>query len=122
MCRLLISQNLSFRSRLLVKDIRQPPESLVVSFNFNREHQLYYTNLKVEPCGALVFTVVDFHLEANLPQNLKASNRDRLRFTDQSPLRRSKLIIKLLIAIDLFTSCLSRLHMCAFDSIDLSRP
>ena len=32
--------------------------------------QLYYRFFKTEPCGALVFTVVDFHLEATLPQIL----------------------------------------------------
>ena len=32
--------------------------------------QLYYWFFKTEPCRALVFTVVDFHLEATLPQIL----------------------------------------------------
>ena len=90
MCRLLISQNLLFRSRLLVKDIRQPPESLVVSLNFKFDLQLYYRFFKIEHCCALVFTVVDFHLEPTLPQIMQTAFESRLCFTGQSPLRHSK--------------------------------
>ena len=85
-----MSQNLSFRSRLLVNDIRQPPQSLVVLFNFNCDFQLYYRFFKIEHCRALVFTVVDFHLEATLPQILQTAKWDRLCFMDQSPLRLSR--------------------------------
>ena len=52
--------------------------------------QLYYMFFKTEPCDALVFTVVDFHLEATLPQILKNAFGARVRFTGQSPLRHSK--------------------------------
>ena len=90
MCRLLISQNLSFRSRLLVKDIPRPPQSLVLSFNFNREHQFYYMFVKTESCTALIFTVVDFHLESTLPQIMQTANGRHLCFTGQSPLRHPK--------------------------------
>ena len=48
--------------------------------------QLYYWFFKTEPCYALVFTVVDIHLEATLPQILKNVICHGLCFTDQSPL------------------------------------
>ena len=54
------------------------------------DFQLYYWFFKTEPCYALVFTVVDFHLEATLPQIMQTAFGDRLCFTDQSPLRHSK--------------------------------
>ena len=63
---------------------------VVVLFNFNSDFQLYYRFFKTEPCDALVFTVVDFHLEATLLQILKTAFGDRLCFTYQSPLRHSK--------------------------------
>ena len=69
-CRLLITQNRSFRSRLLVSHIPQPPQSLVLSFNFNSQCQDSRQFFKTEHCYALCFTVVDFHLEATLPQIL----------------------------------------------------
>ena len=119
---MLISQNLSFRSRLLVNDIPQPPQSLVVSFNFNREHQFYYWFSKTEPCYALVFTVVDFHLEATLPQILQNAFGHRLCFTGQSPLQPSPLSRRLRSAFVRFASRLSRLRTCVFDSCGLSQP
>ena len=52
--------------------------------------QLYYWFFKTELCYALVFTVVDFHLEPTLPQILQTAFGGRLCFTGQSPLRFSK--------------------------------
>ena len=119
---MLINQTGTFRSKLLVNHIQQPPQSLVVSFNVNREHQLYYKNLKVEHCGTLGFTVVDFHLEATLPQFLKiafgvgCALRVTIHFDVQ------KLIIKFDIVFVRFVSRHSRLHTCVFDSCGLSQP
>ena len=119
---MLISQNLSFRSRLLVNDIPQPPQSLVVLFNFNCDFRRYYRFFKIEHCRALVFTVVDFHLEPTLPQILKTLFlpacvlRIKVHFDIQ------KLTIKFDIAFALFASRLSRLHTCVFDSCALSQP
>ena len=116
-----MSQNLAFRSRLLVKDIRQPPQSLVVSVDFNREHQFYHWFLKAEPLNALFFTVVDFHIEAILPQISKFAfggacvSRVKVHFDIQ------KLIIKFDIAFALFASRLSRLHTCVFGHCDLNQ-
>ena len=59
-------------------------------FFYNLNLQYSHENLQIESCTALVFTVVRFHLEATLPQKLNSTNRDRLCFTDQSPLRHSK--------------------------------
>ena len=100
---------------------------VVVLFNFNSDFQLYYRFFKIEHCRALVFTVVDFHLEATLPQILQDTFGDRLCFTGQSPLRVKvhfdfqKLTIKFDIAFAV-VSRLSRLHTCVFDSCGLSQP
>ena len=58
-----VSENLAMCARSLARIV-------VVLFNFNSDFQLYYRFFKIEHCGALVFTVVDFHLEATLPQIL----------------------------------------------------
>ena len=95
---------------------------VVVLFNFNSDFQLYNRFFKTEPCHALVFTVVAFHLEATLPQILKTSFvigcvlRIKVHFDIQ------KLIIKFDIAFVRFASRLSRLHTCVFDSCGLSQP
>ena len=67
-----------------------PAQSLVVLFNFYFDFQRYYRFFKAEPCDALVFTVVDFRLEATLPHIMQTAFGGRLCFTDQSPLRHSK--------------------------------
>ena len=116
----MISQNLSFRSRLLVNDIRQPPQSLVLSFNFNRGHQLYHRFSENEHCRALCFTVVDFHLEPTLPSNLKTEKLGRVTVTVQSPLRLSPLSRRLRFAFAAFASRLRRLHMCVLELLTLT--
>ena len=58
-----VSENLAMCARPLAQIV-------VVLFNFNSDFQLYYRFFKIEHCRALVFTVVDFHLEATLPQIL----------------------------------------------------
>ena len=58
-----VSENLAMCARALAQVV-------VVLFNFNSDFQLYYRFFKTEPYTALVFTVVDFHLEATLPQIL----------------------------------------------------
>ena len=45
---------------------------------------------EIEPCRALCFTVVDFHLEPTLPQILQTVFEGRLCFTGQNALRHSK--------------------------------
>ena len=77
---------------------------------------------KIEHCRALVFTVVDFHLEPTLPQNLQivfgaaSVLRIKVHFDIQ------KLTIKFDIAFVRFVSRLSRLHTCVFDSCGLRQP
>ena len=112
---MLISQNLSFRSRLLVNDIPQPPQSLVVLFNFNFDLQLYNGFFKVEPCGALCFTVVASHLEPTLLHFCETLKCSRLCFMCRSPLRPSPLCGNFRFV---FAQCAARLrglHMCVLD-------
>ena len=100
--------------------IRPVARIVVLSFNFNREHQLYHQFFKVEPCAALCFTVVDFHLEPTLPQILKNVFGRRLCFTDQSPLRLSPLSRRLRSVFAQCASRLRRLLVCVLELLILT--
>ena len=88
---------------------------VVVLFNFNSDFQFYNRFFKIEPCAALVFTVVRFHLEATLPQILKNVKCSRLCLVGRSPLRPALLCGNFRSVFERFASRLRALHMCLLD-------
>ena len=71
--------------------------------------------VQFDPCSALCFTVVAFHLEPTLPHFCESLKLDRLCLVGRSPLRPALLCGNFRFVFARFASRLRTLHMCVLD-------
>ena len=99
---------------LALFDILARPLARSVLTSLRADSGLYfsYVFVQIEPCRALCFTVVAFHLEPTLPHFGETLNLGRLCFVGRSSLRPSHLLCKVVTCVCAFcVPSLSAAHL-----------